>query len=180
VTGASAVQRGALAGLDAGRLPGHDELWRQVAPSPQSAQKASRQADRKHNPNIHVFIIAENLVLTNRVQGSASERARSSRERRKRLQDNEGHPMLTKRDEHIVTSQKREKYQKAQEAKAQAIRLARLICVSTSITPKGFSQLCGSIMRDSRLDDFLSIYGEPSVLSRRPRPESDNKRGAFL
>jgi hypothetical protein len=55
---------------------------------------------------------------------------------------------------------------RSQPAKEQAVRLARMLTASTSITPEGFTALCRSILRDSRGKDFHEIYGESSALRR--------------
>jgi hypothetical protein len=54
-------------------------------------------------------------------------------------------------------------------AKEQAIRLAKLITASTSVTPIGFATLCRCILRDRRSEDFATIYGEPPVFRSSPR-----------
>jgi hypothetical protein len=51
-------------------------------------------------------------------------------------------------------------------AKEQAIRLARMMTASTSITPVGFANLCRAILRDRRSDDFVELYGERPAVGR--------------
>jgi hypothetical protein len=53
-------------------------------------------------------------------------------------------------------------------AKEQAVRLARMMTVSTGVTPAGFVKVCRTILRDSRSDDFREMYGEPPADGARP------------
>ena len=51
-------------------------------------------------------------------------------------------------------------------AKDQAIRIARGMTASTNVTPAEFLKLCRTILRDSRNDDFVDVYGEPPAFTR--------------